>query len=274
MSIRWDFRPPGAAAPRIPVQPWYVPKHHTKVQPAFIRLLGACTSVWMHWDPTNYNRSTPCHTENCPFCNARSFRFAFAPALLWRRNTGNNQEGWATIIAGFPDQIMDSIGYGNGRGYLLSLWREKLRSGSKICWEVMDTEVKEQLDPAFDVTRPLERIWSFQERQRELAKKQTEQAWRDDLGELVDASAPPAAPPKPTAPLPPPMPNGAPPRPPRPTKPAARTNAAEIREIMARSNVIPFRRPVEASVEPATAAEVPEAPPAAKRARRGRKGGA
>src|SRR6202040_3521224 len=104
--------------------------------------------------------------------------FAFAPALLHRRNTGNNQEGWVTVVAGFPDQVMDSIGYDNGRGFLLSFWSERMRCGRKICWEVLESDVKEQLDAAFDVRPPLERIWSFQQRQRELVKRQQDTAWR------------------------------------------------------------------------------------------------
>jgi hypothetical protein len=276
MSIRWADGPSGGDAPRISIQVFHTPHRYQKHQPAFVRLLGPWRAVWLHWTRTGRLRTTACKKppEVCVHCPESSFLYGYAPAALWQKDRGNNQEAWCPIVCGIPAQLMDSYSGQTGTGLALQLWRELVGKEWRLMWQVNEKDIKNLPMAAFDITPILEYWWGYEAKQAALQQQAKDTAWREDLNDLVEQAAPPAAPPKPTAPLPPPMPNGAPPRPPRPSRPAAAAPSAKIREIMARSNVIPFRRPVEATVEPATAAEVPEAPPAAKRARRGRKGGA
>jgi hypothetical protein len=276
MAIRWDNVPAGAAAPRIPIQVWHVPRGLVKQRPVYVRLLGPWRSVWLHWSNEGRPRTLPCLAppEKCPLCPKRSFRAGYAPALRFQKECGNTQEGWQPIVCCIPDRMMDALPGVDVAGLLVAFWREGTNDKSWIAWEVLEEKVKNEPPPAFDVESILTHWWGVQARMAALAKKQQDDAWKGDLNALVETSEQPFPGPAETAKAPPPVVAPPPPARPSPNGHAPRGPLPLMRDLEVKLHILPLP----STVEPAAAADLAdvelEQPKAAKRPRRSRKGGA
>jgi hypothetical protein len=231
---------------------WNIPKGVPKTRPAYVRLLGDYLKVWLHWTTQGKIRSLPCHTENCPHCPDRSFLHGYAPALLWVEDRGNTQQGWVPIVCGLSCSLMDALEGIPAAGVLLAMWREGDSRKNWTGFEILETEVKDQPPPAFDVTPILKRVWGYQEKVQALEQQQQQQAGQAKPPEL----APPSSPIPPLAPPPAARPVELPP----PVKPAvageARKPLPKMADLVASREpaILPFEPP--AKVEPATAEQL------------------